>query len=451
MEGNVPVPKLVGIESQIRTDSSKYNDGTKQMQQFHEEKNSVENYQNIIAAYKSGRARDISDESKAPLFNDEKMPCIIIGSGPSLDYSIKFMKEWKGGIMCTTSHALTLMHEGIEPTHIVALDCFSTWEEIAGVDWSKTRTKLVAHPGIYPSLIENWPNEMLMYIENNGHPDSFYATTQKRMYSHREGDLRLPTFVFYIRTEVTLFACSPPTQLFVADILEYGNIFLCGCDFGYHSDKQRFTSWSKDKDNNWVEEVHPFILEKEKEDLIECNNGLYTHPIHLYYKKNFLSAWRLCCKTIYTTDKGIITEIPYMDMKKVLECQGYKLKQQGIPYIAEKSEEYLATVGAYIIETNKGLSFIESANPLAELSQFMQQVNRRYACNQCGIRLNADNDNPKESELKCPKCVGGQLQREVEVDIESNMRRILARMDKVPKLHKPIINIDMQKQALQLP
>jgi hypothetical protein len=31
------------------------------------------------------------------------------------------------------------------------------------------------------------------------------------------------------------------------------------------------------------------------------------------------------------------------------------------------------------------------------------------------------------------------------------MRRILARMDKTPKLNKPIINVDMQKQALSLP
>jgi DNA-directed RNA polymerase subunit RPC12/RpoP len=185
--------------------------------------------------------------------------------------------------------------------------------------------------------------------------------------------------------------------------------------------------------------------------LIECNNGLYTHPIHLYYKKNFLSAWRLCCKTIYTTDHGIITEIPFMDMNDVLKCQGYKLKQQGIPYIAEHAENYLASVGAFIIETNKGLSFVESAAPLTDLPQFMQQVNRRYACNQCGIRVNADKDDPKPEELKCTHCVGGIFIREAEIDIENNMRRILDKMDKIPKLNKPIINVDMQKQALSLP
>jgi DNA-directed RNA polymerase subunit RPC12/RpoP len=137
-------------------------------------------------------------------------------------------------------------------------------------------------------------------------------------------------------------------------------------------------------------------------------------------------------------------------MKKVLECQGYKLKQQGVPYIAEKAEEYLASVGAYIIETSKGLSFIESAAPLTDLPQFMQQVNRRYACNQCGVRVTADKDDPKPEELKCNHCVGGTFIREAEIYIERNMRRILVRMDKVPKLNKPIINVDMQKQAIQL-
>jgi DNA-directed RNA polymerase subunit RPC12/RpoP len=267
------------------------------------------------------------------------------------------------------------------------------------------------------------------------------------MYSHREGDLRLPTFVFYIRTEITLFACSPPTQLFCADILGYGNIFLCGCDFGYHVDKQRFTSWDFDEKGNWQEHVHLFDKEKEKEDLIICNNGLYTHPVHLYYKKNMLSAWRLCCKTIYSTDKGIMTEIPYVDMEKVFKKQGYKFEQQTVNFIANASENYLVGVGAFIIETDKGLSFIESASPWVELPQFMQGVNRRYACNTCHIRLNADNDNPKTEDLKCKNCLAGTLIKEATIDIEGNMRRIIARLDKLPKQTKPLIHINMLKEA----
>lgn len=481
-ETNIPKPDCVGIESKIRTDSSKYNEGTTLMQLFHEEVNTISNYYIIMNAIKSGRARDISDEPKAPLKYNEKMPCIIIGSGPSLDYSIQFMKEWQGGIICTTSHALTLIYYGIEPTHILALDVFCTWDEIDGIDWSKTRTKLITHPGIHTSLIEKWPNEMLLYIENNGRPDSFYAGTQKRMYSYREGDLRVPVFHFYIRTEITLFACSPPMQLFVADILGYGTMFLAGCDFGFSKDKERFTNYTinKELNNSWEKHEHPFVLnppdpddEKERAvtQYIVCNNGLYSQVIHVYYKKNMISAWRLSGKTVYTTDHGIITEMPFIDIKKVLECQGYKLKQQGIPYIAEKSENYLASVGAFVIETSKGLNFVESANPLIDLPIFMAEINKRYICNECSNRvvfpsfiyrfeyggkkedlidpafvlnkyfeLNSkkiaaslgiiDQTNVDHTNEKCSRCRDGKFIREAFIDIDKNIERIKMRIEK---------------------
>jgi hypothetical protein len=478
MEGKTNPPELVGTESTIKTDSSKYNASTRIAQQYHEERNTVENWHTIISAIKSGRARDISDEPKAPIHSDnhEKMPCIIIGSGPSLDDSIDYLKQWKGGIICTTSHALTLMHHGIEPTHIMALDAFSLWDEIKGVDWSKTRTKLICHPGVWPTLIENWPNEMLLYIENLGNPNSFYATTQKRMYSHREGpDLRAPTFHFYIRTEITLFACSPPIQLFAAEVLGYGTIFTAGVDFGFSAIKNRFTSWDFDWDKwpydklenearqikeeienglekdhlvfwekfrqtfqdkepkklEWRENIHLFV---KNEKSIVANNGLYTEDIHIYYKKNFLSSWFLSGKTMYSTDHGIVTEIPYSDIKAVIKKQGYGYKQQSKAFISEATEPYLALVSAFVIETDHGYSFVEAQNPAIDLPKFMAEIRKRYICLNCNIKLMADNDIDR-TDMECPQCKQGKLKREVNVDIDKNMERINHYLEKAKHIN----------------
>jgi hypothetical protein len=424
---------VVRRESTLRTDSSRYNQSTQNAQTMHEKLNTAMNWNNIIEAIKSGGARDINDELKAPVNeHGEKMPCIIIGSGPSLDDAIPYLKEWKGGIICTTSHALTLMYYGIEPTYIMALDAFSLWDEIKGVDWNKTKTKLITHPGVWPELIEKWPNEILLYIENNGKTDSFYSTTQKIMYSHREGGtLREPVFHYYIRTEVTLFACSPPIQLFIMDILGYGTVYNCGLDWGYDpkKNKKRFTSYDFDSNGIWQEHKKPFVMHDR---IIVANNGMMTEEVHVYYKKNYLSAWKLCGKTMYSTDHGILVEVPFIDIKDVVACQGYGMPQQSKEFIADCVEPYLALVGAFVLETEQGMSFVESQNPSVDLVAFMHEILRRYVCDgacKAKIMFNDPNDKNDHEGDECPQCHQGKLSHEIEIDIKKNMERIEARIE----------------------
>ena len=188
-------------ESTLRLSSSNYNEGTRQSQLIHEELNSAINRPIIMDRVAKGTARDLDEEPK-----HEGEMCFIIGSGPSLDDSIVHLKNWEGGIICSTSHALTLMYHGIEPSHIIALDPFSAWEETKGIDWSKTKTKLIAHPGVWPDLIENWPNELLLYLQNAGDPAGYYNTTQKHMYTTREGKRPKAEFIWQ---SVLRSRCSP--------------------------------------------------------------------------------------------------------------------------------------------------------------------------------------------------------------------------------------------------
>lgn len=428
---------MENIESKIRLESNLYNQGTQSAQLIHEILNSAINWKPIIDKINAGKARDINDEPKVI----DNKNCFILGSGPSLDDSIQYLKEWKGGIICTPSHALTLRYYGIIPTYILILDPFEQWSDLSGVDWVNTKTKLITHPGCRPDLIENWPNDILLYLENAGKPESFYQDEQQKMYSWRDGDFRLSTFHFYIRTGITIFACSPPMELFAADILGYEKIFLAGCDFAFHSGKERFTSYTilKDEDKDSLElikanrqielkldgliwEKHEHPLDPLDPALVKTNSGLLSAQIHLYYLKNLISAWRLCGKTVFTTDHGAMIQVPFHDIKFVIKYQGdFPLQDKKV--INTICDNYLASTGAYVIETNKGVSFVESANYKEELPKFMQEVMKRYTCNFCKAKLTA-NDETIHDDEECAICHQGKIYRDVIIDIDSNIERL---------------------------
>jgi DNA-directed RNA polymerase subunit RPC12/RpoP len=414
------------LEADLRTKSNLYNDGTTKLQQIHEEVNAIQNYETIAKAYEEKRAYDIADAKQV---NGE--PCIVLGSGASLDLAMPYLKDWKGGLIVTTSHALTCIKYGIEPTHIVAIDPFCCWDEIKGINWGQTRTKLITHPGVWPDLIKNWPNEIMLYLQNNGRADNMYNSYIKRMYTKREG-MREATFTFMARTAFTIFACSPPLQIFAASRLGYSNIFLSGVDFAFTYNKDRFTNYvidGFDISNKpiWKALEHPYI--KNETDVM-TNNGIPTQTIHMFYKKNFLSAWRLSMQQIYTTDKGAITEMPYVDFQDVIKKEGRDFPPLSNEEIIYRSEKYLASVGAFVLMSDKGMNFVESDNPITELPDYMKNVMRRYSCSECKIKIEAaDKENHTGNE--CPSCKKGKLIREVEIDVEANMNRIQKLLDEV--------------------
>jgi len=409
------------IESELRTDSSQYNAGTREKQQIHEERNTAENWKPIMDAFASGRGRDLNDEPK----RTDHMPAFVISSGPSLDDVIERLREWKGGIFCSTSHATTLMHYGVEPTHMVVLDPFCSWDEISGVDWSKSRTKMIVNPSVWPDLIRQWPNEVLFFIQNIGRRDSYYATTQQHMFCRREPDtpkVRTPAFHPMIRTEMTLFACTPPAQMFAADILGYGRVFLAGCDYAYSPLKTRFTRWQADANGTWKEDASPF--DPAAPGLIITDNGLASEQMHLYYKKNHLSAWRLSLQDCYSVDRyTALTEAPRVGIDRVIRDQGEGLEPLPKAEIIRRTEHYLARVGAFVVKSNGGVSYLETPNPLEDLPRYMATVRRAWKCPKCGTQATSKDDVDHSGEV-CQACHNVGMQRLADIDIEANMERI---------------------------
>ena len=444
-------------EQTLRTDSNAYNQGTKQMQLLHEELNATLNFHKLNTLLNNGKARDIADE---PCHNDEA--CLVIGSGASLEDALPLLKDWKGGIICTTSHALTLVKFGAPPTHIFALDPFCTQEEIEGVDWTQYGTKLITVPSVWPSLIEYWPNEMLLYRQSMGNPQSFYASTLNHMYCDRYliseeeclaicardkierskfNSARAYKFVPRIRTEVTLFACSPPVQVFVAHLMGYKSIFLVGCDFAYTKNKDRFTNWTMEN-GEWVAHENPLV---EDNVHLTTTNGILSSTVHIYYKKNMLSALRLLLNDdptvqLVTTDHGAITELPYIDIEHVVEKQGKHIaRSKSGQQLADDIEVYLASVGAHCIFADIGkqrsaMVFMESANPEKEILDHMIKMNLAYRCTVCGAEVMAPQDTHDYEGKECPVCKRPMLHHKAKVNVDENMFRLRSRIVNAEKM-----------------
>lgn len=414
-------------ESELQTRSSEYNAVTNVTMGYQEIRNSAENWQTIMRLFREGRAKDLSAEPKKLL-----KPVVLTGSGPGLDKSIGKLRNWTGDIICHFSQALTLMRYGIEPDYIMALDSICNWEGLQGVDWSKTKTKLILHPGMWPSLVENWPNEMLFFRQNLGKADSFGVNEQKIMYCERLGTLEDAlaskiSFKPLIATEMMMFAHTPAAQLFAADVLQYGPVFLVGLDFCYIDNKERFTDWSIEN-GEWKENIR--LLPPEKTEYVYTDNGLPTDRIHLYYKKNFISACRLSMQQVYTTDHGAINynEIPYADIDKVLESGGKRVDKIAPEVRARNYERYLAKVGCFVIVFEKGMRFVEVNNPIPDITSFIVNANRQYVCPVCGNH-SASGDNKDYTGYECQACKKGRLRRSGYADLKENINRIQSHID----------------------
>jgi len=385
----------------------------------------------IMEYYKTGRAIDLSQEEKKKL-----KPVFITGSGPSLDKAIPHLKNWTGDIVTHYSQALTLMYYGIEPDYIVALDAICNFEGLDGVDWSKTKTKLVCHPGVWPSLFEKWPNQFLLYRQNMGDANAFAMNEQKLMYTDRKSSLQEALDGSFcldpiIKTEVTMFACTPPAQLFVAQVLQYGAVFLAGLDFAYHDNQERFTNF-KIVDGEWV--GNKPILPDPDNPRITTNNGLKTDQMHLYYKKNFISACRLSMQRVFSTDEGSITpnEIPYANIEKVVKSGG-KVKDITPDQRMWQYEKYLAKQDCFILEFERGYSFVEVVAPpdklegyqVRDITQNLVMRNRYYRCTMRGCEQSfAVGDDKDHTGDNCPICGNKSIVRANYANIEKNVARV---------------------------
>lgn len=259
----------------------------------------------------------------------EKGPCIIIGSGPSLDQYIEELRDWKGGIMCSPSHATTLKYHGIDPTYIVIFDCESYPEEWFAKKWNYEKTSMILIPGTHPGVINMWKGRKYYYMIYDPFVQFWARVTPAGF-----GDM--------ITTVTAPYAHTSPTLLSHAKLLGYGPIFAFGMDTGYPSveSMHRFTmwrygrnKWEKDdkggrvKNPNykkWICSPPSRAADAEKEyGFVFAENGKPTNNMFMYYRKTFIACYWLEAVDVIDCTDGIMNGIlPAADGHQVIRQQG---------------------------------------------------------------------------------------------------------------------------------
>jgi DNA-directed RNA polymerase subunit RPC12/RpoP len=116
-------------------------------------------------------------------------------------------------------------------------------------------------------------------------------------------------------------------------------------------------------------------------------------------------------------------------MADVIEKQGKGIKPVKREKLIRDVEDYLASVGCFVIYFKVGHGFVE-AQTIDEIMRYMRTLNRSYICEKCGKDAVAHDDKNHEGD-KCEIC-GGKMKIVNPIDVEKNRKRIQRLMDKYP-------------------
>lgn len=364
------------------------NDVTRNVHVIPEIHSSFGNHTRIMSKIASGEWKDLA----AVKDRHKGEPVVIVGSGPSLDRAIPYLKEWKGKVICSTSQASTLLYHGINPDYIVALDRESYPDELLAPPEAYKNSTLVLHPGVDKPLVDWWDYEALLF--RKAEPQvAFYANAQNIGYSLLEkAEGYKHKFTSVIKAMVIMFSSVAPAELFVGKYLGFDRFFLCGLDFGMPFNQDRFTrylfidgEWQKQPVKTVAEALASDSVtsqavgtEKMYSKIIYSTNGIPTYPMHLFYKTNFITAWRLDKTQVIDCSAGTLTEFPKADIKEVVKRQGRmggKIKGFSQQQMIDSSELYLARNKLFVFQTGVGPQFVQtSKDSVAEIQDYINSI-----------------------------------------------------------------------------
>jgi len=283
-------------------------------------------------------------------------PAIILGSGPSLDPVLPMLKDWKGGLVVSTSQATSCLYFGADPTHIVCFDCLVMPDEF-NAPWHWKKTALISHPGIHPSVHELWKGQKLYYRIMDPNTE-LYNTA-------------LPVAYPEITTEHYPFAASIPAQMALARRMGYDPLILVGADYSWNDQKARFTRWDFDKRKwwqrgEWIESKPGLPSEINSGNItIKTNSGRLTQFVQMYYRKcTMVVQWLDGANCIDCSDGTLTGLMPRADIKEVIATQGECLKadMKSKQEIRDWLEPWLSTQQVYWLPMDKGWKLVDVDN-----------------------------------------------------------------------------------------
>ena len=406
MADALQVPK-VRTDEITRNISEVFNEKTGERHYTNEVRFSFANYGVLSEAFASGRAMDLAALPKRP-----RTSAIIVGSGPTLDEALPFLKDWPGEILCSTSQAVTLIGHGREPEHIVALDPDSNPGELACDTWEGRKSILHIHPGVMPDLIRWWQGPFALFRKLQPQT-SFYGAEQNLGYGPlgplREGRYWSNEHDPWIKAQVPMLASVIAAQICIAKHLGYKQFVLVGCDFSFPGQRERFTSRSWEG-GQWVDYPSRPLEDYPKtgaDPLLETEyDGLIATPMQIFYHHQVVIAWRLTeTNIVNASDAGLLRMFPHVPLEEVLRRGNKGVKGYTLPRIRAVAEEHLARQNIYFIHVGTGIMPHEFKDPLHEVPRVLPQLKKQL------------------------ESVG----RGAELDVEANMKRLRGLFQKVTR------------------
>tara|TARA_R100001594_G_scaffold12440_2_gene27615 strand:- start:174 stop:1442 length:1269 start_codon:yes stop_codon:yes gene_type:complete len=238
-----------------------------------------------------------------------KGPAIILGSGPSLDDTVPYLKDWKGAILCSTSQLSVCEANGIIPTYVVLIDADPTMIYLAKEYGDSDKTTLLTHPQIPREYLECWKGDVYFFrMYDPG--DDFSVDIIPKMYSQLgENDQGIGSYIMNSGNVVN-------TAMAICQGLEYSQVYLAGYDLGYPDDKYRFTNYKKEE-GKWIT-VSDNGIPKERTTEMSLN-GVKTDQLGLFYKFSTLILTSLSGLKVISLSRGIMGELPYLHPSKLNE------------------------------------------------------------------------------------------------------------------------------------
>ena len=307
--------------------------------------NAFRNYETIRREYKSG-ARWFDG-----LPNVEKSaPALILGSGLSLDSVLRMIPYWQGAIFAGPSNAHQLDKIGAPPQYLCCIDSSeSQFTKIKDVEWYVTT--LLTTPMVEQKLIEWWTWEKRYFLPVDLNT-SFFTNV-------------IPSVYPWIRPRVVNSGCVANAMMVIADSLGYDPIFTVGVDFGFKAGqdgvpRERATDFKYRAPGvyefSFSDPIDPAGRTRTGDPYM-VENGVVTTRTNLFYKFIAMANWKMLKCRWYDCSDGIISEVPKIDFREVLQNQvakNGKIKIKNLPtYPTHKQidkivDDYTIPMGGYL-------------------------------------------------------------------------------------------------------
>lgn len=280
-------------------------------------------------------------------------PCLIIGSGPSLDDWRPYIKQWKYDIMCSTSQLAWLESAGVNPRYVFLIDADPTMNYLI-TDYKRVpglpRPEMITHPCLQREAMEAWNDDEHLYFFRMLDPgDEFFTKFLPMMYQtcpippmpDRRG----------VRTFIMNSGNVVNTMLVFASQKQYSPIVLAGYDLGYPGGQYRFVDYARDGDG-W--KAKPKMLMPQDRPFKPSHNGVPADELCLFYKYSTLIMYGMAASNLLTSSRGIVDEMPYVSPEDAIAEKWPMLRT---PWEAYKvAQEYLRYRKTIIVRTGFSVS-----------------------------------------------------------------------------------------------